>query len=145
MSGENPPRIACNAPHSDIAKHLASHEHEDAPTFFLTCRLDREWATERESLMVRNQDGGTSEPNEAGSMFGGIVLIAAGIVWGVIFTASESVSGIVPLFGLVIIGIGIFNISNGSSKAGKYSRVQSIYQQRRFRMIREIEVERKKH
>ena len=104
-------------------------------------RLDREWDAERESLMIRNKDGGTSEPSAAASAFGGMILIVGGIVW-MVFTASNGAPGIFPLFGLVIIGFGIYSIANGASKAETFNSAQSIYQQRRSRMIRDIELER---
>ena len=104
-------------------------------------RLDREWDSERQGLMVRNKDGSASEPGFAGSMIGGGVGILIGLVW-MIAVASTGAPGIFPLFGLVFIGVSVFNMVSGSNKAGKFNDSRSLYQQRRNHLIAEIERER---
>jgi hypothetical protein len=100
-------------------------------------QLDREWDNRRQTLLVRNKDGNVSEPSAAGSMVGGMVMIAFGIFWTGM-TAKMGAPGFFPLFGLVFIGIAIFNMVSGTAKAGTYQNEQGSYESRRRELIERI-------
>ncbi|MES2659955.1 MAG: hypothetical protein V4689_15145 [Verrucomicrobiota bacterium] len=104
-------------------------------------RLDREWDNRRESLLVRNKNGHTSVPSSAGSLIGGMVMVGFGIFW-IGMTSSHSAPGIFPLFGLVFIGFAIFNMVNGTAKAGAYKNHRSDYENQRQQLINRIDRER---
>ncbi|WP_348212905.1 hypothetical protein [Luteolibacter sp.] len=104
-------------------------------------RLDREWDNRRETLLVRNKHGNVSEPSSAGSMIGGMIAIVFGIFW-ISMAASIGAPGFFPLFGLVFIGVAVFNMVNGTAKAGAYRNHQSDYESRRQQLIDRIERER---
>ncbi|MES2440706.1 MAG: hypothetical protein V4584_16690 [Verrucomicrobiota bacterium] len=106
-------------------------------------RLDREWDSQRESLLVRSKNGLVSEPTSAGSIMGGIVAIVFGIFW-MGATASMHVPGFFPLFGLLFIGFAIFNMVSGTAKAGTYKSRQDAYGIQRQRLIDRIEEERRR-
>ena len=103
--------------------------------------LDREWAMQREQYMVRNKDGSTSEPGSAGAMIGSIIAIVFGVFW-IIAASSAGAPGFFPLFGLVFIAFAIFGMVSGSSKSHNFNSAQSVYQQRRDRLLAEINQER---
>ncbi|RYD49995.1 MAG: hypothetical protein EOP85_00510, partial [Verrucomicrobiaceae bacterium] len=44
-------------------------------------RLDREWESQRESLLVRGKDGHTTEPSSVSSIAGGFIAIGIGVVF----------------------------------------------------------------
>lgn len=104
-------------------------------------RLDREWADQRNTLLVRGKDGSLSEPSSAGSVVGGVIVILFGIFW-TIGAASMGAPGFFPLFGLLFIGFAIFGIVSGASKASRYQTEQADYQGRRDALIARIERER---
>lgn len=106
-------------------------------------RIDREWDNQRNNLMVRNKNGHAAEPSSAGSMVGGIITIVFGIFWMSI-ALSMGAPSFFPLFGLIFIGIAIFNMVNGTVKAGTYQREQSEYEARRQSLITRLEQERKR-
>src|SRR6478736_2979854 len=100
-------------------------------------RLDREWGSRRETLLVRNQRGGVSEPSAAGSLLVGIVVVGFGIFW-ISMAVSHGAPAFFPLFGLVFIGAAIFNIINGTVKAGAYQNGLSDYERRRQQLVGRI-------
>jgi len=105
-------------------------------------RLDREWQSRRETLLVRTKEGNVSEPSSAGSMIGGMVAIVFGIFW-VGMASSMGAPSFFPLFGLVFIGFAIFSMVNGTAKAGAYQNHRSDYESQRQELITRIERERK--
>ena len=105
-------------------------------------RLDREWDSRRETLMVRNKEGRVSEPSSAGSVIGGMVAIVFGMFW-VGMASSMGAPSFFPLFGLVFIGFAIFSMVNGANKAGAYRNHRSDYENQRQELIHRIERERK--
>ncbi len=102
-------------------------------------RLDREWESTRQAMMVRGKDGSVSEPNATSATFGGIMAIVGGVAW-MIFTGSIGF-GPFPLFGLVVIGVGIFGMISGNRKASEFESLRSRYQARRGQLISEIQRE----
>lgn len=105
-------------------------------------RLDREWDNQRNGLLVRSKDGSLSEPSAAGSIVVGVVVIGFGIFWTVM-AAGMGTPGFFPLFGLVFIGIALFGMISGASKAGQYRNEQAAYQGRRDALIARINRERR--
>ena len=99
-------------------------------------RLDREWADSRESFMVTSKNGHRSIPTEAGSMIGGGLMVVMGIV---VLVVTANMGGPGPLFGLAFIGIAIFSMISGTSKATGYRNAESAFTSRRDDLIRQIE------
>lgn len=104
-------------------------------------RLDREWDSLRNSLLVRNKQGNASEPSSAGSMIGGVVAIIFGIFW-ISMASSHGAPGIFPLFGLLFIGVAVFNMVSGTAKAGAFRNQRSDYEYQRRKLIDRIDRER---
>lgn len=105
-------------------------------------RLDREWENQRSSLLVRGKDGHVSEPSSTGSMVGGIIMIVFGVFW-IGMASSIGAPSLLPLFGLVFIGVAIFSMLNGITKAGAYQSKFSDYDGKRQRLVARLEQERK--
>jgi hypothetical protein len=104
-------------------------------------RLDREWDNQRTSLLVRGKNGHVSEPSSTGSMVGGIIMIVFGVFW-MSMVSSMHAPSFFPLFGLLFIGIAIFNMIHGTTKAGAYQSQLGDYEARRRQLIDRIEQER---
>lgn len=105
-------------------------------------RLDREWETEREGYMVRGKNGHRYLPSTGGSVFAGAIMIIFGLFWmGFVSSAFHMGGGLggFALFGLLFVGIGIYTIINGSSKASDYQAAEQDFRQERERLIREID------
>lgn len=103
-------------------------------------RLDREWESRKQGFMVTSKNGHRSIPSEAGSMVGG----AIGVIMGVVVLAvTIQIGGPAPLFGLLFIGIAIFGMVNGTSKATGYKNAESAFIQRRNNLVRQIEAARR--
>lgn len=100
-------------------------------------QLDREWAQERETYMTTNKDGSRSKPSAAGSVVGGIVAGGAGLVWMVMTAGVGHMGGPsgLPLFGLVFIGIGLWAMISGISRADRYRVAEAGMQERRRQLL----------
>lgn len=105
-------------------------------------RLDREWDRDREGMLVRGKHGSVSEPSAAGSLIGGVIAVVFGIFW-VGVAASSGAPGLFPLFGLVFIGVAIFSIISGTSKADRFRRTRGSYETRRAELLARLEAERR--
>lgn len=105
-------------------------------------RLDREWDSRRQTLLVRNKQGHISEPSSAGSMIGGIFAVVFGIFW-IGMASSMGAPGFFPLFGIVFVGFAIFSMVNGMAKANAYRNHQGTYEIQREQLINRIERERR--
>lgn len=106
-------------------------------------RIDREWDMQRETLLVRNQQGHTSKPSAAASMIGGVIAIVFGIFW-MSMASRMPAGGIFPLFGLIFIGVAVFSMIRGVSKAAAYRNQQDAYHHRRRQLITLIDRERRR-
>ena len=104
-------------------------------------RLDREWDNQRTSLLVRGKNGHVSEPSSVGSMVGGIIMIVFGVFW-MSMVSSMNAPSFFPLFGLVLIGVAIFNMVTGTAKANAYQNSLHEYEFKRQRLIARLEKER---
>jgi hypothetical protein len=107
-------------------------------------RLDREWESRKEGFMMSGKHGHRYLPSTGGSIFGGAIMIVFGIFWmsftgGIVGVGAPGVFSMFPLFGLLIIGGGIYTIFSGSSKASAYQSAEQDFQQQRARLIRQIE------
>ena len=103
-------------------------------------RLDREWESTRQAMMIRGKDGSVSEPSATSATFGGIMAIVGGVAW-MIFTGASPAPAIFPMFGLVFVGVGIFGMISGNGKASEFESLRSRYQMRRGQLISEIQRE----
>jgi hypothetical protein len=101
-------------------------------------RLDREWALHRESFMVTGKHGNRSLPSEAGSVIGGGIAVVGGIIW-MVFAAGMGAPFPFPLIGLLFIGVAIFGMVNGASKASGYKDAESDFLRRRNDLKRQID------
>ena len=105
-------------------------------------RLDREWDRDREGMLVRGKHGSVSEPSAAGALVGGVIAVIFGIFW-VAMAAGSGAPGLFPLFGLVFIGVAVFSIISGTSKADRFQRSRSSYETRRAELLARLEAERR--
>jgi hypothetical protein len=103
-------------------------------------QLDREWDSRRETLLVRSKHGNVSEPSSAGSLIGGMVMIAFGIFWTGM-AASHGAPAFFPLFGIGFIGFAIFNMVKGTAKADTFKSERGDFETRRRQLIARIEQE----
>lgn len=101
-------------------------------------RLDREWDNQRNSLLVRGKNGHVSEPSSTGSMVGGVIMIVFGVFW-MGMASSIGAPSFFPLFGLLFIGFAIFNMINGTTKAGVYQSRLGDYEARRQGLVARLE------
>ena len=101
-------------------------------------KLDREWASRRESFMVTSKNGHRSVPSGAGAMIGGVAGIGGGIFW-MIMTSQMGAPGMFPLFGLLIIGLSIFGMVSSGTKAGAHDRAKREYDDQRRKLAAELE------
>ncbi len=99
-------------------------------------RLDREWDKLQQSFLARDENGNTSQPSAVGSIFGGVVMICAGIIF-IAVTGSMNAPVFLP-FGLVIIGIAIFMMIKGTSEAQDYQFQLERYEARRQQISNRI-------
>jgi hypothetical protein len=105
-------------------------------------RIDREWEQRREGFMVTGKHGHRSLPSTAGSAVGGGFAALFGIIWTV---AAGSMGAPAPfvLFGLVFVGLAIFNAVNGASKANAHQSAEALHQRERAELLRKIEAARR--
>ena len=104
-------------------------------------RLDREWDNRRKSLLVRNKHGAVSEPSSASSLIGGMIMAGFGIFW-IGMTGSIGAPSFFPLLGLLFIGLAVFSMIHGTTKAGAYKKGLDDYEARRRQLVNRIESER---
>lgn len=99
-------------------------------------RLDREWNLERERFMVSEKGGGRSVPSIAGSLFG-LIVVGFGIFW--IFGAS-SMGAPWPfvLFGVIFVGAALFATITGAAKASAHDTAEQQYLAARRRLVAEL-------
>ena len=71
-------------------------------------------------------------------MIGGGIAVVFGIFW-MVTASSMGAPGLFPLFGLVFIGVAIFGMVNGATKASGYQSAKSAMDVERGRLVREIE------
>ncbi len=101
-------------------------------------RLDREWESRKGSYMVTGKHGHKSLPTTAGSLVGGGIMVVFGVIW-MSFAAGIGAPGPFLLFGLLFIGIAIFSMVNGASKANRYGTAEAAFLQQRDALIQRIE------
>lgn len=106
-------------------------------------RLDRDWEATRQAMLVRGKHGSVSEPSATNATFGGVITIVAGLAW-MIFTAASPAPAIFPMFGLVIVAVGIYGMISGNGKASEFEGLRSRYQMRRGQLISQIEQEKRR-
>ncbi|MGB6223120.1 MAG: hypothetical protein WBG04_18975 [Haloferula sp.] len=101
-------------------------------------KLDREWERETQGYMVTSRNGHRSVPSTGGSVVGGVGAIIFAVIW---MSLAGSMGAPTPfvMFGLLFIGIAIFGMAKSSSKAGAYQNGLSKMNERRAKLIREIE------
>lgn len=93
-------------------------------------RVDREWTIDRERYQMRGEHGHLYVPTKAGSIIGGVLILAFGGFWTVT-AASMGAPFFFPLFGVAFIILGIFQAVRGLSKAEEYTRRRQKYQRDR--------------
>jgi hypothetical protein len=106
-------------------------------------RMDREWETMRQGMMIREKDGGLSEPSTVASVIAGFVFILGGVVFSIV-SGAMGAPGFFPLFGLLFVGVGFFNLITGPAKAARFRNLQDSHEMRRNRLIRALEKERRR-
>jgi LSD1 subclass zinc finger protein len=103
-------------------------------------RLDREWEEARRGFLTTDKQGRTHEPNALGSQIGGAIAVAFGLFWTLI--AATSIWGgpaegpfflanCMPLFGLVIVGLGAWMFVKGPAQAQRFEAAKQDYRRRR--------------
>jgi DNA-directed RNA polymerase subunit RPC12/RpoP len=115
--------------------------------------LDRRWALERENYMVSNKHGAKHIPTRSESAIAGTLVTVFGVFWtvmalgiggGIGFAFGGFGNGrspialipcIFPAFGVLIIGMGIYQSMNAYDKASRYERAKSRYEAERRRLM----------
>jgi hypothetical protein len=103
-------------------------------------QLDREWQLERQQYMMANRYGRRQLPSQAGSVFGGVLIVGFGIVWTAM-AASMGAPVFFPLFGVLFILVGVGVSIYSFTKAGAYQQALARYQRRRPQLLREQEAQ----
>jgi DNA-directed RNA polymerase subunit RPC12/RpoP len=98
--------------------------------------LDRQWELRRESLMVRNKNGATSEPSAIGGVIGGVVAVVFGIIWTA-GAASAGAPALFPIFGVVFIFAGVIAAITQVTKASNYKYEETQYLRQRDELARQ--------
>ena len=102
-------------------------------------RIDREWDEERRCYLTRDKHGHTHEPTALGAKISGVLAIGAGLFFSAV---SCNMTGpleggpggfvnIIPLFGLLMAGYGVYLLVNGSARARQFEAARQVYQRRR--------------
>jgi hypothetical protein len=99
-------------------------------------QLDREWELERENYMVLGKYGRKQIPGKTSSLFGGIFIVASGILWTLMAASMTGFGGagtfdLFPLFGVLFILFGAGLSVHAFLKAGQYEEAQRRYRRRR--------------
>jgi len=97
--------------------------------------LDREWMIERESYKVSTKHG-EKLPSQTESAIGGILAIVFGSIWTI---AAGLAFPPFALFGLIVIGLGLFQAVSHFDKATRYREAEARYRQRRQELVRNEE------
>jgi predicted phage tail protein len=114
--------------------------------------LQREWEREREKYMVSSKHGVRHIPTRTESAIAGTVvtifgafwtLMALGITGGMRAVGGPGVFGLVgclfPAFGVLFIGLGIYQSFSAYDKAGRYERAEAEYQKRRQALLADLD------
>ena len=101
-------------------------------------KLDRDWDREMQGFMVTGKNGERSIPSTGGSLVGGGIAIVFGVIW-MSFAGSIGAPSPFILFGFVFIGFALYGMISSSTKAGNYQNAEARMQERRARLIAEIE------
>ena len=99
-------------------------------------RLDREWDMNLRNFMVHGKTG-EHLPTSGGSAVGMIIAIVGGGAF-TIFSSNMGAPAFFPLFGLLFIGIGVFQGISGGSKAQAYEKGKQQYDSKRQQLVREL-------
>jgi hypothetical protein len=106
-------------------------------------RLDREWGSQRDGLLVRGKNGQVSEPSAFVALLSGIVMIVVGVIW-LGMAVSHGAPGFMYLFGFVFIGFAIAMMVTGTAKAATYQRRLGTYEIRRSQLVNRLEQEQRR-
>jgi hypothetical protein len=103
-------------------------------------KLDREWAEEERRHMVRGRFGSLQPPTKAHGVVQLVASVAIGI--GVIYCdlaeVVGEVTGVLTLFGIVFIVVGIAFCAYSCARAGEYNRANESYERRRSEIVQKI-------
>lgn len=103
-------------------------------------RLDREWEATRRTFLTTDKQGNTHEPNALGARIGGGIAVVFGLFWTLLATGmaagapGDGPFGLVacfPIFGLVIVGFGVWMFVKGPVQAQRYEDAKRDYQRRK--------------
>jgi hypothetical protein len=104
-----------------LAEQVAHLRYQNA-----VADVDRRWDKQRETLLGRNKDGSTYEPNATVSIIGGGVLI----VIGIFLAAATGAGGI----GMSLIGTGLLFAVLGGYAGARFDQAKTAYRRRRARL-----------
>ncbi|MGC4017429.1 MAG: hypothetical protein QM755_23385 [Luteolibacter sp.] len=103
-------------------------------------RVDREWESKRQSLMMRGKHGSVYRPSVATAVIGGGVPIVGGLIFAS-FVGGHTM-GYFPLIGLAFSCIGFMNLVSGLSKATELRDGKARYERLRDEILEKMENER---
>ena len=93
-------------------------------------RIDREWEQERAGFLTTDKHGKTHEPNAAGAVVMGLILIGFGLFFAV-SSGSMGAPSIFQIAGLGLAGFGVFTMIYGPKRAQEFERAKEAYRRRR--------------
>jgi hypothetical protein len=99
--------------------------------------LERQWMADREQLMVLGSHGERTEPREGGSLVQGGVVAIFGVLWTII-AISSGTPVFFPLFGMLFVGIAVWNIYRRMSMARDYAQRKAKYEDERAALQRQL-------
>jgi LSD1 subclass zinc finger protein len=140
--------ITCNQCHTSLAVHRGESatytekiDQIDARTREMAgelaqlryeselARLDRQWEQERQSYLVKNNDGQMVEPTAGASVAWGVLTAVFGAFWTVM--ASHVGGGGFALFGVFFIAVGVGSAMFSYSKSTELQDARRQYEDRR--------------
>ncbi len=95
--------------------------------------IDREWEMEKQQYYVTDEKGHKSLPTKGGSLFGGLAIVVAGVVF--ISIAGGMRSGLFVVVAVLVIGIGVATAVGNMWKADKYEQAKQRYDAKRARVL----------
>lgn len=90
--------------------------------------LDQEWEQRSAALMVSGKHGRVSVPDKTSSIVGGVVIALFGTGWTIL---AGSMFPPMALFGLLFVGLGLWNCTSAYHKAERYEILQAEHEMKR--------------
>ena len=123
--------------------HRIARDIEELKSSTAIDRLDKQWERERKNYLVTGKHGTAHMPSKSQAVVGGVVVTIFGLFWtamafSIVGAGIGRVFGLAnlfPLFGLLFVGLGIFNALRVAKKADEYERDHDRYVRQRHELL----------